>query len=86
MGDSEERERMRLEIKDLIIMQTQIAELQKVNEKQDEELATLKNRMRKYDNMATKWGGFILGMVTVGVLLSSGIEKVRDKFLDMMFP
>ena len=72
--------------RDITIMQMQIEGIVKVALSQETEIKDLKIRIRKYDVMATKWGGFLLGLITVGVLLSTSAEKLRDKIVNILIP
>lgn len=73
-------------LRGMISMQSDIRELKKANDDQDVEIKQLRERIKKYDTMATKLWGFGLGVIAVGVLLSSGVEAIRNKLLSILMP
>ena len=73
-------------LRGIVTMQSDIRELKKVNDEQDVEIKQLRERIRKYDTMATKAWGFGLGVIAVGVLLSTGLDVIRQKLLAVLLP
>jgi len=73
-------------LRGIINMQADIRDLKKVNEEQDAQIKKHEDRLKKYDTMATKLWGFGLGVIAVGVLLSSGIDAIRNKLLGVLVP
>lgn len=45
------------------------------------EIAELKKKVAYYDKMALKWGSFLMGVLFLGALLASGIDKLKDKII-----
>lgn len=73
-------------LRGMVTMQSDIRELKNVNDEQDAEIKQLRERIKKYDTMATKLWGFGLGVIAVGVLLSSGVETIRNKLIAVLMP
>lgn len=41
----------------------------------------LKEKVTYYDRLALRWGGIIIGAVTLGAIITMGFDKFRDKVL-----
>lgn len=52
----------------------------------EEQVAEHEKKLRKYEGLAAKWGGFLLGVTTVGVILANGVEKLKDKLIQIVLP
>jgi len=57
-------------------------ELHKANAKIDE----LSTKCSYYDKAALKYGSFVMGVVTLGALLTMGLDKAKEKLLGAILP
>ncbi len=66
---------------EIALLQRDVKELREQMEKKTDRIVTLEAQMKKYDKMATKGGGIVLGLIIAGAMFANGFEKLRDKLL-----
>lgn len=47
----------------------------------EQKIGKLEEKLSYYDRMALKWGGFCMGMLTFGALISGHFDKLKEKVL-----
>lgn len=56
-------------------------EMNKLDVRTGYEIKALKRQVAYYDKMTLKWGGFVMGVLTLGALIVAGAERVKEKVI-----
>lgn len=68
----------------IINLQRDISEIRDSYERLRERVAINEAKLKRYDSLAAKWGGFLLGITTVGVILANGIDSIKSKLIQWL--
>jgi hypothetical protein len=60
------------------------AEFTKLHENNVSEIVELKKKLGYYDRMALKWGSLCIGFVSFGALASMGLDRIKEKLLQLI--